>query len=286
MLTRCQCREIWAPFLCTNFAPRPAPTLPADLRYAPHCGLGRGIGAPCPPRAETPSRRPNRAAAGRFVAFPPRVSPRPPTAPLSPALPRPASCFATLRSLQDVAPRGRARAGGHGSYHPGPRARPFAPRPAPCPRADLRSAPHCALGRGIGAPCPPSAETAQPAPYSCARWAVRRFPALGVAPPAYCAAQPRTATPPIALRCVTRSLRRRGTGQGARRRARLLPSGPACWFHACPLSHPPSDTTDGRAPANGYPLRSPPLAGARPSSVSLSPSTKKLRGRGFFRADE
>ena len=274
MLTRCQCREIWAPFLCRNFAPRPAPTLPADLRYAPHCGLGRGIGAPCPPRAETPSRRPNRAAAGRFVAFPPRVSPRPPTAPLSPALPRPASCFATLRSLQDVAPRGRARAGGHGSYHPGPSACPFAPRPAPCPRADLRSAPHCALGRGIGAPCPPSAETAQPAPYSCARWAVRRFPALGVAPPAYCAAQPRTATPPIALRCVTRSLRRRGTGQGARRRARLQPSGPACWFHAGPLSHPPSDTTEGRATANGYPLRSPPLADARPSSVSLSPSTK------------
>ena len=256
MLTRCQCREIWAPFLCTNFAPRPAPTLPADLRYAPHCGLGRGIGAPCPPRAETPSRRPNRAAAGRFVAFPPRVSPRPPTAPLSPALPRPASCFATLRSLQDGAPRGRARAGGHGSYHPGPRARPFAPRPAPCPRADLRSAPHCALGRGIGAPCPPSAETAQPDE---------------------CHQDQRDADD---------DEKRRGTGQGARRRARLQPSGPACWFHAGPLSHPPSDTTDGRAPANGYPLRSPPLAGARPSSVSLSPSTKKLRGRGFFRADE
>ena len=164
MLTRCQCREIWAPFLCRDFAPRPAPTQPADLRYAPHCGLGRGIGAPCPPRAETPSRRPNRAAAGRFVAFPPRVSPRPSTAPLSPVPRHLQSRSAALRAHFGVAPRGRARAGGHGSYHPGPRVRPFAPRPAPCSRADLRYAPHCALGRGIGAPCPPCAETAQPAP--------------------------------------------------------------------------------------------------------------------------
>ena len=62
------------------------------------------------------------------------------------------------------------------------------------------------------------------------------------------------------------------------------PSGHICWLHACPLSPPPSDTTDGRAPANGYPLRSPPLAGARPSSVSLSPSHKKLRARVLLRA--
>ena len=122
MLTRSQCREIWAPFLCRNFAPRPAPTLPADLRYAPHCGRGGGIGAPCPPRAETPSRRPNRTAAGRFGAFPPRVSPRPPTAPLSPVPRHLQSRSAALRAHCGVAARGRARAGGHGSYHPGPRA--------------------------------------------------------------------------------------------------------------------------------------------------------------------
>lgn len=122
MLTRCQCREIWAPFLCRDFAPRPAPTLPADLRYAPNCGRGGGIGAPCPPRAETPSRRPNRAAAGRFGAFPPRVSPRPSTAPLSPVPRHLQSRFATLRAHYGVSARGRARAGGHGSYHPGPRA--------------------------------------------------------------------------------------------------------------------------------------------------------------------
>lgn len=154
MLTRCQCCETWAPFLCRNFAPRPAPTTPADLRYAPHCGRGGGIGAPCPPRAETPSQRPNRAPAGCFVAFPPRVSPRPSTAPLSPAPPRSASCFATLRSLQDGATRSRARAGGHGSNHPGPSACPV-PWKTPCSR---RAQPpsgdkdkHCRRLGGIGA---------------------------------------------------------------------------------------------------------------------------------------
>ena len=164
MLTRCQCREIWAPFLCRDFAPRPAPTTPADLRYAPHCGRGGGIGAPCPPRAETPSQRPNRAPAGRFVAFPPRVSPRPPTAPLSPVPRHLQSRFAALRAHYGVSARSRSARRRARLLPSGPACLSIraAPSPMPARRSALRAA--LRAGQGHRRAVPTQRRNTQPAP--------------------------------------------------------------------------------------------------------------------------